>query len=588
MRWPKKPSAGKLRPSRSFESDIMHHDSCHEPSTDKSATQPSTRGLRLKRLSILGGCALALGAFCLLAKTLVRDISHDDGGISNPREIQESETEPGQKGAAEFPTPNLAAKIESLCSSCHLLPTADVEPRGRWRGKIEQMYRYMRGERPIPEERMPPIEEVIGYWASRAPEILPVPPDALASPPSPVKFTRRVVHLDAIPSFPAVSCVRIVRFTKNGPPQLLISDLRHGVVVLWTPTLPESTARVVARIPHPSHTTVVDLDGDGRLDILVANMGVFGPRDTDQGSVVWLRNRGNEEFEPMVLLSGLGRVNDVQAADFDGDGRLDLLVAVFGNLTTGMLVYLENNTADWSHPRFEGMVLEPRPGTLDVPLVDLDRDGHLDFVMLQAQEHERIVAFVNRGWGSFRQELIYRAPHPRWGSVTIRLVDLQGSGRTDVLFAHGDSLENPVVIRPYHGISYLENKGSFPFTCHRLTHFPGCHTVMPIDVDGDGRLDIVSNAFIPAAHPMAQDANLLDSVIWLRQTSPGQFQRYSVETGALLHPCGEVGDIKGDGSLAIVLGNFLYFELQDIRWQTCLTIYEKAERIDHSPLGTNF
>ncbi len=452
----------------------------------------------------------------------------------------------------------------------------DVEPRYMWRAKVEQMYnRYIYGARPIPEERVLPIEEVIEYWTSRAPEFLPVPQDAVASPPSPLKFTRRAVVFDAIGEFPAISCVKLVRLADDSAQQLLISDLRHGVVILWNPTLPSSSAQVIARIPHPSHTTVVDLDQDGQRDILVANMGVFGPQDTTDGSVVWLRNRGNQEYELHELQRGLGRVNDVQAADFDDDGLLDVLVAEFGNLTTGTLTLLENRTTDWSQPQFDSVVLEHGPGTLDIPLVDLDGDNRLDFVMLQAQERERITAFLNRGWGSFRQEPIYTAPHPRWSSVTIRLADVLGSGRTDVLFAHGDSLDNPPLIRPYHGISWLENQGTFPFTYHRLAHFPGAHTAMPVDLDNDGHLDVVGSAFIPAVHPWSADAAMLDSVIWLRQTAPGQFQKYSVETATLLHPCGDVGDITGDGAADIVLGNFLYFELKDLEWNTALTIYER-------------
>ena len=58
-------------------------------------------------------------------------------------------------------------EIESLCSTCHLLPTPNVEPKSLWPDKIEQMYGYMRGPRPIPPDRMPPIERVIDYWASQ-------------------------------------------------------------------------------------------------------------------------------------------------------------------------------------------------------------------------------------------------------------------------------------------------------------------------------------------------------------------------------------------------------------------------------------
>lgn len=277
---------------------------------------------RRRRLLIVAiGCSLLFGGFCYWVSALVVPGPPEAGDEARQAAVQGRSSDPVGRGPRAPRTDNLAAKIESLCSTCHLLPTPDVEPADLWPRKIEQMYGYMRGARPVPENRMPPIEEVIDYWASRAPEYLALPPEALAAPPSPLRFRRRMVKLDAIPSPPAVSCVRIVRLTDKGPTELLISDLRHGVVALWTPSRPTEPARIIARIPNPSHTTVVDLDKDGRPDILVANMGIFGPRDTTEGSVVWLRNRGNGEFEPFVLIAGLGRVNDVQPPTSTGTGN---------------------------------------------------------------------------------------------------------------------------------------------------------------------------------------------------------------------------------------------------------------------------
>jgi hypothetical protein len=67
--------------------------------------------------------------------------------------------------AAVQPPPE---SIESLGSSCHRLPTPDLEPKALWPDNIEQMYEYMRGPRPLPPHRIPPIREVIPYCVPRA------------------------------------------------------------------------------------------------------------------------------------------------------------------------------------------------------------------------------------------------------------------------------------------------------------------------------------------------------------------------------------------------------------------------------------
>lgn len=490
-----------------------------------------------------------------------------------PREIFADDRSPVDP-EPDRPVPDPEATFGRFCSTCHVLPTPDLEPRRLWPAKIRQMYRYARGPRPQPPESIPPMRAAIEYWSSRAPEDLVLPSDALGSPASPLEFARHLVSLEAIPAPSAISCVKFVRLTDEGPPQLLISDMGHGLVVLWTPSDRRQPARILGRIAHPSRTHVVDLDGDGRRDVLVANLGDFWPVDTNKGSVVWLRNRGDSHFEAVTLLGGLGRVNDVQAADFDGDGDLDLVVAVFGNLSTGMILYLENTTTDYSQPEFDPVPLDYRNGTIDVPVVDLDGDGHPDFLALLAQEHEEVLAMLNRGWGSFQPQLIYKAPHPRWGSTGIVLADLNGDGRQDLLFNHGDAFQFPAIARPYHGVSWLENRGTFPWVWHRITHLPGAQTSIPGDLDGDGRLDVVASAFIPGFNPAWPDAAQMDTIVWMRQVAPGRFERYSLETALPYHAAGDVGDYDGDGDLDIVMGNFFIFPHKNVPWQACLTVLE--------------
>ena len=182
------------------------------------------------------------------------------------------------------------------------------------------------------------------------------------------------------------------------------------------------------------------------------------------------------------------------------------------------------------------------------------------------------MAFINVGKGRFRSELIHAAPHPRWGSTGIKLVDVDGDGRIDVLYNHGDSVQVPPLPRPYHGVSWLQNKGTFPFEYHRIAHMPGAHTCQPADLNGDGNESIVSSAFIPAFNPKWPNANWLESIVWFEQTSPGQFQRYVIETANPFHPCMDAADYDGDGDVDVAIGNFLYFTNRNQEPLPCITL----------------
>src|SRR5206468_5346209 len=175
------------------------------------------------------------------------------------------------------------------------------------------------------------------------------------------------------------------------------------------------------------------------------------------------------------------RVADVQAADFRGTGKLDLVVAAFGWNTTGEIYFLENQTTDWAHPKFVKRELDVRHGGIHVPVADLNGDGKPDFVALISQEHETVVAFVNEGGGQFRRQTLYSAPHPAWGSSGIQLVDLDGDGRLDVLMTNGDVLQPPYFVKPYHGVDWLQNQGGLRFQRRHLADFPGAMRAVAAD-----------------------------------------------------------------------------------------------------------
>jgi hypothetical protein len=458
--------------------------------------------------------------------------------------------------AAPKAAPAMPLQIQKFCGTCHVLPMPDCEIKANWPLCIKQMYETVQRDLPWPESQLPPIEHITEFYVTHAPPHFLLDPSATGSPPSPLSFIEHPLKPQEFTGPPAVSSVRFVRLSDAGPLQLLVCDMRHGAVVLWSPSEPDSPARVLASIPHPAHTTIVDLDQDGILDILVANLGVFWDDDTQAGSVVWLQGKGGDRFEPVELFTGLGRVSDVQAADFDSDGDLDLMVAVFGHYHTGCILYLENYTTDYAEPDFATFVVESHSGAIVVPIVDLNADGSPDFVTLIAQEREQVVAFLNTGRGRFVKQVIHTAPHPKWGSIGIELTDMDQDGDLDVLWSHGDAVELPLIPRPYHGISWLENKGVFPFEYHRLAYLPGAHTAHRADLDGDGDLDIVSTTFLPTIGWDVSLAKTLESIIWFEKTDADAYRRYALELSRACHPTMDVGDYDGDGDVDIAVGNF--------------------------------
>jgi hypothetical protein len=465
--------------------------------------------------------------------------------------------------AGPFPPREVASpqRIEEYCSKCHAFPPAESFPRSAWREEVEKAYQIIADSNQFGKRldaEPPAMKDVIGYYEERAPLDLPLAEIDRATGPLPLRFRRTAYPAPPGVAEPAVANVNLVHLFDERRLDLLACDMRAGLVMALRLYAPAPAWEVLGAVPNPCHAEVVDLDGDGVKDVLVANLGSMEPADHADGSVVWLRGKRGGGFTPVTLLKGVGRVADVEAADFRGVGKLDLVVAEFGWFRTGRVLYLENQTTDWEHPVFVPHVLDDRHGAIHVPVADLDGDGRPDFVALISQEHETVVAFLNQGGGKFRKETLYTGPHPAYGSSGIQLVDLNGDGRLDVLYTNGDTMDPPYLLKPYHGIQWLENPGRFPFIHHPITPMYGVHRAVAADFRGTGRPDIVAVNYLPPDRFPRRKELGLDAVIYLEQTAPGQFARHSLETVSCDHVTCAAGDIYGTGRIDLVTGNFMY------------------------------
>ncbi len=449
--------------------------------------------------------------------------------------------------------------IVSFCSACHVMPKPDSFPKAAWYDEVKRGYDfyYQSGRTDL----SPPLmQTVVEYFRTRAPETLVIRQSQTVPGSNRISFRSAEIFIPRTAgefTSPAISFVgRWPRSLKLAP-DLLVSDMAGGGVFWCQPTSPENSLRRIAILRNPAAASICDLNGNGDPDLVVADLGSFQPADHNQGRVIWLPDfqNGGQSQVGQPLCENMGRVADVQPADFDGDGDLDLVVAEFGWHKTGRVLWLRND-GDARSPQFVPQVLDTRPGAIHVPVVDLNQDGRPDFVALISQEFEVIEAFLNRGNGVFEKQRLSTADDPAFGSSGIQLVDLDGDGDQDVLYANGDTFDSSL-IKPYHGIQWLENTGSFPFVLHRLTSMPGVHRALAGDLDGDGDLDLVAASLLPATTRNEPSRGQLDSLIWLEQRQPGQFLRHVLETGNCVHAAIELADFDNDGDLDIATGWFM-------------------------------
>ncbi len=228
------------------------------------------------------------------------------------------------------------------------------------------------------------------------------------------------------------------------------------------------------RCPHGIYAA--DFDGDGDKDVVTTN--------SDSSTFSYFANMGNGTFlEKVDCKTGEFPVG-IYAADFNGDGDLDVIAVNYcPSSWTGTFSYFAN-IGDGTGTFSEKVDYEAGWLPRDICAADFDGDGDVDVAVTNSLS-KTFSHFANIGDGTFSAKVDYETEDSPSG---IYVADFNDDGDMDVVVTTTRSMPSPS-----HLVLYFENEGHGAFSPtvdYKTGADPG--DIYATDFDGDGCPDIVT------------------------------------------------------------------------------------------------
>lgn len=169
------------------------------------------------------------------------------------------------------------------------------------------------------------------------------------------------------------------QLVSGGLPEVVLSPAEETGMARWYEYQGDQWIGHDLAVVRNGHTCqIADFDADGRLDILIGEMGNPGAGD-DAKIYIWYGD-GKGTFRKTVAWHGLA-IHEGKLGDFNGDNRPDILVKPYSHRTPRLDVLLNLGSRELALDRWQRIRVGDLPDrAVFVKAADVDTDGRLDLV----------------------------------------------------------------------------------------------------------------------------------------------------------------------------------------------------------------